>query len=206
MKLQTALISLAIGGTGVYGRSENSNRQSGASDPNTPQFSGELCKAWIDNANESDTDGSGGLSSDEFLNFLKTIEQPASVEAYFADKDVTAYDQLEFIYKIIHKSLACQCHLLGLGDDCCVGDNAEIPVGVTAENAIGAGAMASDAAIAEFRNTLCNDISAGFGQTVNDFADAESNEVVEATVAATTVVTPLATVDVGPITSEYSNN
>ena len=68
----------------------------------------------------SDADGSGGLDADEFFAFLR------STEGYFDQFDT--YSDLPFYLRVLHKSLACRCTSLGLGDGCCIGEGAEIPL------------------------------------------------------------------------------
>lgn len=37
------------------------------------------------------------------------------------------FDDLPLVYKVAHKSLAYYCAVLGGGEDCCVGEEAEVP-------------------------------------------------------------------------------
>jgi hypothetical protein len=67
-----------------------------------------------------DADSSGGLSQDEFYSFLSTSYPDSSASS------ASSYSELALEYKVSHKSLACYCVVLGGGEDCCVGDDAEI--------------------------------------------------------------------------------
>jgi len=175
MRVSTALLSFAIATSTTtnnvaYGQEVTVIDTSGISpisenDSNIPEYSAEQCTSWLERTFAADSDGSGGLSEDEFHDFLTSIQRPPNVVEYFANK--TSFEELEFIFKIVHKSLACQCHALGLGEDCCEGDNAEIPIGVVMSNS---GVDSSNAAaVDEFRTTLCNNIAASFGEHIDDF-------------------------------------
>ena len=74
----------------------------------------------------SDTDGSGGLDADEFYAFLKSVDLPSDAGGYLDQFD--KYGDLPWFLRVLHKSLACRCTSLGLGDDCCMGRGAEIPL------------------------------------------------------------------------------
>ena len=74
----------------------------------------------------SDTDGSGGLDADEFYAFLKSVDLPSDAGGYLDQFD--KYGDLPWFLRVLHKSLACRCTSLGMGDDCCMGRGAEIPL------------------------------------------------------------------------------
>lgn len=174
MRVSTTLLSFAIAtattNNVVYGQDVTVIDTSGISpisenDSNIPEYSAEQCTSWLERTFSADSDGSGGLSEDEFHDFLTSIQRPQNVVEYFANK--TSFEELELIFKIVHKSLACQCHALGLGEDCCEGDNAEIPIGVVMSNS--GVDSANSAAVDEFRTTLCNNIAASFGEHIEEF-------------------------------------
>ena len=157
MKLIIALLTLSITG-------KNSNVVvNGQVEDNVPDFTNEQCTTWLEQAAEADADGSGGLSEEEFYNFLTSIESPPSVATYFDNE--TDFQDLELIYKVAHKALACQCVYLGFGEDCCLGDNAEIPIGV-AVSGLEDDATSVQMAAAEFRVNVCNSIASSFGETI----------------------------------------
>ena len=76
------------------------------------------CAAWIAGLRAADADGSGGLSATEFHAFL--LAESAALDE--------AEEALPWQLAISHKALACRCQDLGLGDGCCLGEDAEIPL------------------------------------------------------------------------------
>ena len=158
MKLIIALLTLSI-----TGKNSNVVVVNGQVEDNVPDFTNEQCTTWLEQAAEADADGSGGLSEEEFYNFLTSIESPPSVATYFDNE--TDFQDLELIYKVAHKALACQCVYLGFGEDCCLGDNAEIPIGVI-ESGLEEDATSVQMAAAEFRVNVCNSIASSFGETI----------------------------------------
>lgn len=89
-----------------------------------PIYAPQQCDSWINTLEASDIDSSKGLSEQEFYNFLSSIEDPPYVKVYFSS--YKSFNQLPWSFRIVHKSLACHCHTLGKGEECCEGDDAEV--------------------------------------------------------------------------------
>jgi len=119
-----------------------------------PDYTTSQCDTWLNLAKSADADGSSGLSAEEYYTFLSSIEEG---ENYFDGKPAGSYTDLDFAFKLTHKALACQCSKLGMGDDCCTGSNAEIPISEV---------MSADmsAAAKEFRADVCNSVAASLGE------------------------------------------
>ena len=71
------------------------------------------CDAWLSGMIAKDGDGSSGLSEEEF-------------HASVAGVAGSSFEELPWLFNVVHKSLACRCKDLGLGDGCCEGDLAEV--------------------------------------------------------------------------------
>ncbi len=89
-----------------------------------PIYSDEECDSWLDILVESDADSSKGLSESEYHSFLTSIEEPPYIAEYFSD--IPSFNRLPWTFRVVHKSLACHCQKLGMGEACCEGDNAEV--------------------------------------------------------------------------------
>ena len=62
-----------------------------------------------------DGDGSSGLSEEEeFHAFIAGVA------------DASSFEELPWLFKVVHKSLVCRYQVLGLGDRCCEGDLVEV--------------------------------------------------------------------------------
>ncbi|KAL7535532.1 hypothetical protein ACHAXR_009158 [Thalassiosira sp. AJA248-18] len=123
-----------ITGTGVDeaelpNNNQNQNQEDQEEQSTTsiePNYTQDQCTTWITSILSSDTDSSNGLSESEFHTFLTSIEEPPYVAAYF-DQYADSYQDLPWIFQVIHKTLACRCQDLGLGEYCCEGDDSEVP-------------------------------------------------------------------------------
>mmetsp|Transcript_20642 Transcript_20642/g.43068 ORF Transcript_20642/g.43068 Transcript_20642/m.43068 type:complete len:464 (+) Transcript_20642:302-1693(+) len=89
-----------------------------------PIYTAEECDGWITSLVSADVDSSNGLSESEYSSFLSNIEDPPYIAEYFKAYD--GFDNLPWVFRVVHKSLACHCEKLGLGEECCEGDNAEV--------------------------------------------------------------------------------
>lgn len=89
-----------------------------------PVYTPEECNGWINALISSDEDSSNGLSSSEYHSFLSSIEDPPYIAEFFGSFE--GFDDLPWVFRVVHKSLACHCEKLGLGQECCEGDNAEV--------------------------------------------------------------------------------
>lgn len=116
MLLPCLAASLARAQTGEALASETSTA--------APVYTPEQCDGWIDALLSSDADVSNGASVEEYFSFLSSIVDPPYIAEYFGRYD--SFDQLPWAFRVVHKSLACQCQNLGLGEKCCEGENAEV--------------------------------------------------------------------------------
>eukprot|EP00580_Thalassiosira_gravida_P007012 CAMPEP_0201634416 /NCGR_PEP_ID=MMETSP0493-20130528/7351_1 /ASSEMBLY_ACC=CAM_ASM_000838 /TAXON_ID=420259 /ORGANISM="Thalassiosira gravida, Strain GMp14c1" /LENGTH=229 /DNA_ID=CAMNT_0048106259 /DNA_START=54 /DNA_END=743 /DNA_ORIENTATION=- len=89
-----------------------------------PIYTDEECNGWITSLVSADLDSSNGLSESEYKSFLSNIQDPPYIAEYFKSYD--GFDNLPWVFRVVHKSLACHCEELGFGDGCCEGDNAEV--------------------------------------------------------------------------------
>jgi len=89
-----------------------------------PIYTPQECNSWINTLISSDDDGSSGLSEKEYHKFLSSIDYPPYISEYF--KSFKGFDQLPWVFRVVHKSLACHCEKLGMGEECCEGDDAEV--------------------------------------------------------------------------------
>jgi hypothetical protein len=78
------------------------------------------CNLWLELVvNTFDIDASGGLNSDEYFAILSTLGPTTPA---------TSYATLDFNAKLSFSLMACSCVGYGLGEDCCAGADAEIPI------------------------------------------------------------------------------
>ncbi len=104
-----------------------------------PTFTAEECDAWLAGASAFDTDASGGLSLDKYFKVLLSLGLTTVA---------TSYAELAFNDKMAFASLACSCVSLGLGEDCCLGADAKIPLSVLSTS--------GDPAVDAYKTDLCN--------------------------------------------------
>lgn len=141
---------------------------------NVPDYSDDLCRTWLDGFLEADADGSGGLTGDEFQDFLQGVDDPPYVSEFFDKSD--SYLGLPWLLKVAYNSLACRCQALGGGEGCCAGPGAEIPlVGLAGDDGGSADASTEREAgltdeqrqaAAEFRADVCDSVAAAFEKAV----------------------------------------
>ena len=141
----------------------------------------------------SDRDGSGGLSQDEYYDFLTSMDGVGNADSY---------SQLDLMLKVSHKSLACYCTVLGDGEDCCVGEDAEVLLSVL---------ETGDEVSAQYEAEVCETMAWALGMEGDEVAETTTTEAptTEATVeagstAATATVGSTSTPDAGelPVTTE----
>lgn len=104
-----------------------------------PTYTPEECDVWLAGGSAFDADASGGLSSDEYFAVLSSLGLTTVA---------TSYSDLAFDDKMVFSSLACSCVSLGMGEDCCSGDDAEIPLSVLT--------TVGDPAVDAYKADLCN--------------------------------------------------
>ena len=136
-----------------------------SSAPPVPElYTDEQCDSWLSGILEADADGSAGLSEEEFASFLGGIEEPKYIKDYFDGLSPDdSYAKLPWLLKVVHKSLACRCQDLGLGEDCCEFDGAEVPLPSLASELED---TAGDAA-REYRADVCNQIAFVFDSVIS---------------------------------------
>ena len=129
-----------------------------------------------------DADASGGLSQDEFYDLIVSMDGYAG--------DAASYAELELVYKVTHKSLACYCTVLGGGEDCCVGESAEINVAVLSDEEAIANGTAE-----QYEKEVCETVSWALGMEADGGAEVATTEAPEETTEApeTTTEAPEAT-------------
>ena len=130
-----------------------------------PDFSTDQCSKWITEILVADADGSGGLSSDEFHDFLMSIEEPKYVSEYF-DQHSDSYLALPWMFKVVFKGLACKCTALGKGSGCCAGRGAEMPFDGLTEMTRQGMSDAQQKVALEYRSDLCNSVAAVFQEVI----------------------------------------
>ena len=118
-----------------------------------------------------DADASGGLSQDEFYDLIVSMDGYAG--------DAASYAELELLYKVTHKSLACYCTVLGGGEDCCVGESAEINVAVLSDEEAIANGTAE-----QYEKEVCETISWALGMEADGGAEVASTEAPQETTEA----------------------
>ena len=89
-------------------------------------YTSDQCTYWLFTAQSSDLDSSGGLSQDEYFAFLTSIEDPAHINDYFMQYQ--NFGDLPWEYKVIYKTMACNCMRSGQDANCCVGSDVEVVV------------------------------------------------------------------------------
>ena len=121
-----------------------------------PIYSDDECNAWISTLISNDANGSGGLSESEYHTFLTSIEDPPYIVEYFAG--VPDFDSLPWVFRVVHKSLACHCQKLGMGEECCEGDDFEVLL-LGLEDLINNAQEQRDAITEEYRDLVCQQIA-----------------------------------------------
>jgi len=125
----------------------------------------------------ADTDRSGGLSRDEYYTFLSSQGVVGSA---------SAYAELELVLKVSRESLACYCTVLGGGEGCCVGSDAEINLTVLRDPEAVASGVAG-----QYESVVCETVGWATGistetEAVTTTIAPKTTEVVETTEFATT--------------------
>ncbi|KAL3804542.1 hypothetical protein HJC23_002581 [Cyclotella cryptica] len=86
-------------------------------------FNSDQCSYWLFTAQASDSDASGGLSPDEYYTFLTSIDDPPYIDKYF--EGYPDFSSLPWKYRVLYKTMTCNCMRLGQGANCCTGPDAE---------------------------------------------------------------------------------
>jgi hypothetical protein len=117
----------------------------------------EDCDIWLALLVSSDVDSSYGISESEFHSFLSSIADPPYVAGYF--EGIPSFSELPWVFKVVHKSLACQCKTLGMWEGCCEGDDAEIILLGLEDGVMNGNTVTNDAAQEEYRALVCQQIA-----------------------------------------------
>lgn len=148
-----------ITGTGVQD-AEITPEATSTSTIEVPNYTSTQCLQWLQGAFDADGDSSDGLSEAEFHSFLLTIEEPPYVKEYFSQHE--DYQSMPWMFKVVHKALACRCEDLGLGDGCCTGEDPEVKfIGLKDDDEAGLSNLteAQRGAAREYRADMCNSIA-----------------------------------------------
>ncbi|KAL9185296.1 hypothetical protein ACHAXT_003073 [Thalassiosira profunda] len=167
-----------------------------------PNYTEEQCNYWLDLIVASDASGTGGLNEGEYHAFLSSIADPPYIAEYFTAYE--GFDELPWIFRVVHKSLSCHCEKLGYGAECCEGDNAEVlTVGMEDRD------LGTTPAEEEYHDLVCQQISYVLDRTIESPQPTKAPTppptgapsampVTQAPVTAAPVVTPAPTVSVAP--------
>ena len=123
--------------------------------PDVPALEAGDCNIFLSQLVSSDVDSSNGVSESEYHSFLVSIEDPTYVAQYF--EDYPSFGSLPWVFRVVHKSLACHCQQLGLGDNCCKGRDAEISLLGLDDDVTGDAAQISE--LEEYRVLVCQQIA-----------------------------------------------
>ena len=109
----------------------------------------------------------GGLSREEFRQFLVGVDDPPDVARYFENEAGESYADLPWAFKTTYNALACWCQALGRGEGCCVGDGANVQIAFTGlveedEASRQAKPLAQQRTEREYRINVCDTIAAVF--------------------------------------------
>jgi len=187
--VQDAAEVIIISTSSAAGDDESPSSGSLNSRITVPEYTPDDCSAWLATLLDADADGSGGLSSDEFHDFLMGIDDPPYVTEFFDQHD--SYVNLPWMFKVVHMSLACRCKDLGMGDGCCTGPNAEVPIAVMEKTSRQGMTEAQTSIANEYQADLCNSVAASFEEVIEEPNPTASP--VESLVVVTTAATAAAT-------------
>ncbi|EJK52781.1 hypothetical protein THAOC_27912 [Thalassiosira oceanica] len=125
------------------------------------------CQEWLASIRKYDSDNSNGLNSSEYYQFLRDAEAlPLDMSEFFRSGRFNSFSELPWHVKVLHKSLACRCADLGLGNDCCKGPDVEVTLlGLTDDFSIG------DKLALEYRVDICNQIAFTFDEVRSQIRD-----------------------------------
>lgn len=138
--------------TGLFGAAEPEEAETTIS---APTYDPEECDKWIEKLVASDDNKSGGLSGPEYYAFLSGIEDPPYIAEYF--KGYGGFDELPWVFRVVHKSLACHCEQLGFGKGCCEGGKSEVLLEGLEDN--GNGGAATNRVGGVYRDLFCQQIA-----------------------------------------------
>lgn len=153
--------------------------------PDVPALEARDCNIFLNQLVSSDVDSSNGVSESEYHSFLVSIEDPTHVAQYF--EDYPSFGSLPWVFRVVHKSLACHCQQLGLSDDCCKGKDAEISLLGLDDDVIGDAAQISE--LEEYRVLVCQQIAFVLAKSVPNPMNTTTSEASTNTNTSTTMTT-----------------
>ena len=153
--------------------------------PDVPALEAGDCNIFLNQLFSSDVDSSNGVSESEYHSFLVSIEDPTHVAQYFAD--YPSFGSLPWVFRVVHKSLACHCQQLGLGDDCCKGKDAEISLLGLDDDVTGDAAQISE--LEEYRVLVCQQIAFVLAKSVPNPMNTTTSDASANTTTSTTTTT-----------------
>ena len=122
-----------------------------------PIYTEAECNGWLQTLVQSDVDNSQGLSENEYHTFLSNINDPPYISQYF--ENIPTFDDLPWVFRVVHKSLACHCQKLGMDEQCCEGDDAEVLLlGFGSEEGMLTN-QSRDAVQEEYKDLFCQQIA-----------------------------------------------
>lgn len=132
--------------------------------PDAPALESGDCNVFLAQLVSSDLDSSNGVSESEYHSFLLGIEDPTYVAEYF--EGYQSFGELPWVFRVVHKSLACYCQQLGLGDNCCKGTDAEISLLGLVDDVMGDAEQISE--LEEYRVLVCQQIAYVLAKSVSN--------------------------------------
>ena len=136
------------------------NNESAATDEivSAPIYTDAECNLWLQTLIQSDVDNSQGLSENEYHSFLSNINDPPYIAQYF--ENIPTFDDLPWVFRVVHKSLACHCQKLGMDEECCEGDDAEVLLlEFGSDNEAALTNQSRDAVQEEYKDLFCQQIA-----------------------------------------------
>jgi hypothetical protein len=151
-------------------------------------YTSEQCTAIITAMNEADADSSSSISPDEYYTMLSSYDSSLT-------GDASSFAELELIYKVSFKSLACYCTVLGGGEGCCVGEDAAVDLSTLSDQeAVDSGTAG------QYEEEICETMSWALGV---ETSTGTSTTVAAATTERTTTVSVVETdATEGSVTTE----
>jgi len=153
--------------------------------PDVPALEAGDCNIFLSQLVSSDVDSSNGVSESEYHSFLVSIEDPTYVAQYF--EDYPSFGSLPWVFRVVHKSLACHCQQLGLGDNCCKGRDAEISLLGLDDDVTGDAAQISE--LEEYRVLVCQQIAFVLAKSVPNTMNTTMSAASTNTTTTTTTTT-----------------
>jgi hypothetical protein len=120
-------------------------------------YATDQCTYWLTAAQSSDLDDSGGLSENEYYTFLTSIEDPPYINDYF--QQYPNFNSLPWKYRVLYRTMLCNCMRMGEGAECCVGDNIEVMFDGTASESNGVSVARQSSVADGYEKLLCQQVA-----------------------------------------------